>query len=320
MPWDANYEEALVVINNWRSSHGFPLNTFHIGLRQRASSIDPNCVTSERIKRLASIEQKLVRFRTHRLSQMQDIGGCRAVLRSNAMVAQASKAYQKSDLKHKLVQVDDYILKAKRSGYRGIHLIYRYHSDRKTTYNGLNIEIQLRSQLQHAWATAVETVGTFIQQALKSSQGEEEWLHFFSLMGSALAAREGTPSVPGVPEDHDDLVRRIRECERKLQVVNKLMAYRSSLNEVSESPLRGAHYYLLKLEPGQQKVTLTGFKRSNLEEAATAYLDAERSIKGGQGSEAVLVSVDSLAALRRAYPNYFLDTDLFIDALRNVIE
>ena len=43
------------------------------------------------------------------------------------------------------------------SGYRGVHLIYRYNSDRKTEYNTLLIEMQLRSQLQHAWATAVET-------------------------------------------------------------------------------------------------------------------------------------------------------------------
>jgi hypothetical protein len=40
-------------------------------------------------------------------------------------------------------------------------------------YNDLKIEMQLRSQYQHAWATAVETVGTFIGQALKSSIGPE---------------------------------------------------------------------------------------------------------------------------------------------------
>ncbi len=67
-----------------------------------------------------------------------------------------------------LAQKDDYIEHPKESGYHGIHLIYQYRSDKRTDNNSLKIEVQLRSQLQHAWATAVETVGTFVQQALKS--------------------------------------------------------------------------------------------------------------------------------------------------------
>ena len=51
----------------------------------------------------------------------------------------------------------DYVRKPKTSGYRGIHLVYRYHNDRKTIYNGLQIEPQLRTRRQHAWATAVDT-------------------------------------------------------------------------------------------------------------------------------------------------------------------
>jgi len=59
--------------------------------------------------------------------------------------------------------------------------------------------MQIRSQLQHAWATAVETVGTFLQQALKSSQGDEGWQRFFALMGNAMAMRERRPPVPNTP-------------------------------------------------------------------------------------------------------------------------
>ena len=55
---------ALSIINNWRASHSFPLNTFHIGLRRRVASHFPDAITSERIKRLSSIEHKLKRFKT----------------------------------------------------------------------------------------------------------------------------------------------------------------------------------------------------------------------------------------------------------------
>jgi hypothetical protein len=151
-------DAALTVINNWRSSHAFPLNTFQVGLRTKARQVDENALVAQRIKRLSSIEYKLERFPTMNMSQMQDIGGCRAVVSNVAHVRALLEVYQKSSLKHKLMRIDHYIDHPQVSGYRGVHLIYRYFSDRKTTYNGLQIEIQLRSQLQHAWATAVETV------------------------------------------------------------------------------------------------------------------------------------------------------------------
>ena len=122
---------ALEIINNWRSSHNFPLNTFHVGLKRRASKIDHKCITAQRIKRISSIEHKLIRFPTMTLSQMQDIGGCRAILSSVANVKALCKAYHDSEIKHELKQSDDYIASPKVSGYRGVHFIYRYFSDKK---------------------------------------------------------------------------------------------------------------------------------------------------------------------------------------------
>ena len=153
------YLAALDIINNWRSSHNFPLNTFHIWLKRRAKIIDPTVITAQRIKRMASIELKLSRFPTMTLSQMQDIGGCRAILSDALAVSKLCESYADSDLKHTLAATDNYIDSPKDSGYRGVHLVYKYYSDRRKDYNSLKIEVQLRSRLQHAWATAVETAG-----------------------------------------------------------------------------------------------------------------------------------------------------------------
>lgn len=169
---------AFHVVSNWRSSHSFPLNTFRVSLRRKAREIDEKSLVAQRIKRLSSIASKLRRLPTMKLSQMQDIGGCRAIVRSTASVKKLVAVYEDSDLKHSLVRKDDYIQEPRQSGYRSIHLVYRYKSYRKETYNGLKIEMQFRSPLQHAWATAVETVGTFVKQALKASEGKEEWLRF----------------------------------------------------------------------------------------------------------------------------------------------
>jgi hypothetical protein len=315
----AALEEALAIINNWRSSHSFPLNTFQMGLRGRAKQVDPDSLIAQRIKRLSSIALKLNLFKTMKLSQMQDLGGCRAVVHTVQHVDQVVRLYKESDIKHKLDHIDDYIRHPRTSGYRSVHLIYRYHSDRKTTYNGLKIEVQLRSPLQHAWATAVETVGTFIQQALKSSQGEADWLQFFALMGTAIANRERTAPVPNTPTDKKQLVQELRRYARTLDVEGKLRAYGAALQTLEEPGLQKAHYFLLALDPVANSVTVTGYKFGELEEASNQYLATERAMSGKPGADVVLVSVESLASLRRAYPNYFLDTSVFIDAVKRAV-
>lgn len=108
------------------------------------------------------------------LARMQDLDGCRAIMPTIDNVYKLRVSYIKSDIKHKLTDQKDYIEFPKSSGYRGIHLIYKYYSDRNQTYNNLQIEIQIRTKLQHYWSTAVETAVTFTDQALKSSQGSNK--------------------------------------------------------------------------------------------------------------------------------------------------
>lgn len=311
-------DQALAVIGNWRGSHSFPLNTLKMGLRTRACQLEGGALVAQRIKRLSSIAFKLERQPTMQLSQMQDIGGCRAVLTDVDHLMQARNLTVNSRMKHRLAKENDYLRSPKPSGYRGIHLVYRYVSDRNETYNGLLIELQIRSQLQHAWATAVETVGTFLEQSLKASQGSAEWLRFFQLMSSAIAMREGCPLVPGTPTSSRELLAELRRAVKALGVESKLAAYHATIPLLQMPEVRGAKYFLLELRPADGAISVTSFKGGELEEATTRYLEVERSLSG-PGAEAVLVSVDSIDSLRRAYPNYFLDTRVFLDAMNEAI-
>jgi ppGpp synthetase/RelA/SpoT-type nucleotidyltranferase len=311
------YDKALEIVSNWRSAHSRPLYTFRFGLRRYAENIDPNVLVAQRIKRLSSIILKMQLRPTMRLSQMQDIGGCRAVVTSVEHVRQLQARYRSSEIKHKLVSTDDYISSPKTSGYRSLHLVYSYFSDRKATHNGLKIEVQIRSQLQHAWATAVETVGTFISQALKSSMGEDDWLRFFALMGTALAEREESAPVPGTPTSSVELREELRSYASKLDVSARLQAYGEALHNIETLPTN-ADYFLLELDPSAKQIRVTGYKQKDLETATDHYLTVEKSIVG-TNNDAVLVSVDSVASLRRAYPNYFLDTNLFVEAVNSAL-
>jgi hypothetical protein len=316
----ADRQAALAVVNNWRGCHAFPLNTLQNTTRNLARQVDQNVLVAQRIKRLSSIEQKLQRFKTMTLSQMQDLGGCRAIVSEVRAVRQLSAAFRTSRVKHRLHQEDNYINKPQLSGYRGIHLIYKYFSDRNETYNGQKIEVQLRSLDQHAWATAVETVGTFTRHALKSSVGPDDWLRFFAVMSSTIAQQEGTPLVPGTPADPNELLDELRESANQLEVIKRLRAYGQALQSLEEKEsIKGARYFLIELETEARRTVVTGFRAQELEEANARYLKVEERLLEADSGDAVLVSVENVAQLRRAYPNYFLDTQYFTEYLQFAI-
>jgi ppGpp synthetase/RelA/SpoT-type nucleotidyltranferase len=140
-----------------------------------------NALVAQRLKRTPSIIAKLKRFESMDLARMHDIGGLRAVLGNVENVRRLQEEYKKTTFKHKLVREDDYIAQPKEDGYRSVHLVFQYKNDRAPDYDGLRLELQIRTKLQHAWATAVETMSTFLGKAMKAGQGDRPWLHFFAI-------------------------------------------------------------------------------------------------------------------------------------------
>ncbi len=325
----ASYEEkdaALDVINNWRSSHSYPLQALKMTLRTRALNVDGRAVTAQRLKRLSSIAAKLDRNQNMKLSQMQDIGGCRAVVKGIRQVTRVLKRYATSRAKNPTARAEfmkmyDYIECPKVDGYRSVHLVYKYRSPSRQhkVWNGLRIEVQLRTKLQHAWATAVETVDAFTGQGLKVSGGsgseKKDWGRFFALMGSYMACKEKKPMVPGTPTDRDELVKELRQLSLSLQAEVKLRGWSVGMQMADERAEPNDAVFLLMLDTVQRRVRIRGF--SEMRDAQDAYLSDEKKLKPGQQS--VLVSVDSLDAIRTAYPNYFADTTFFVEVLEEAV-
>src|SRR5437879_1752255 len=98
--WIANRDQMLAIINNWRSSHAFPLQSFKMTLLSRAKKVDSRPIVAQRLKRLPSIELKLRRFKDMRLAQMQDLGGCRAVVASIRRLEALIKLYEQGHSKN----------------------------------------------------------------------------------------------------------------------------------------------------------------------------------------------------------------------------
>ena len=315
-PSKMSVDAAFAIVGNWRSCHSFPLNTFQMGLRGKAKGIDPKATVAQRIKRLPAIQHKLDRLRQYKLSQLQDIAGCRAIVVNSEMVRALRKTYIDSSLRHRLVNEDNYLERPKRTGYRGIHLIYEYRSDRSQEHNGRRVEMQLRSRVQHAWATAVETASLFSGQRLKSNQGDDRWRRFFALVSTAIAIQEGLPPVPKTPTDVAELRAEISKIEASIGAIGRLAAYGEALNFVE--PEKGAHF-LLKLDIQNEELEVRSYPASEQERANADYMALERSIMGSDAFDAVLVAVEDARALRTAFPNYYADTKTFVELVREAM-
>jgi len=251
---------------------------------------------------------------------MQDIGGCRAVLKSVDQVKELQDSYLNGDLKHKLVGgADDYIASPRFSGYRGIHLIYSYYSDKTDTWNGLKTEVQLRTQMQHSWATAVEIVGFFRQELLKSNEGDHAWKQFFKLMASEIAMRERSPIVPNTPKKRADLRDELKRCIAHTNALNHLHTFGQGMADVQQVDLDGAHWFLLELDIMKRRLKITGYQLDARIKASADYSFIERESLSSRQHDAVLVSVQSMSELKRAYTNYFLDMRMFTKLVEDTI-
>ena len=133
--------------------------------------------------------------------------------------------------------------------------------------------------------------------------------------------REQSNLVPGTPTTKAELVPILKDYVSHLDVQTRLQAYGTAVHVLTRpSADKNAKYYLLHLDAVKKQVVVSGFPSGKLQSASASYLKLEREIAKQAGSEAVLVSVDSVNKLRTAYPNYFLDTRLFIEAVNTAIQ
>lgn len=317
---------ALHVFTNWRSSHNYPLNGMAMVLKQRARRIagQPKLPVFQRLKRIESVERKLRARDDITLSTMQDIGGCRAVLDDVRQVLDLRDVYLSKRLTHSLKQQNDYIARPKKDGYRSIHLVYYFvgKDARAQIYaeRSMQVEIQMRTTLQHYWATAVETAETFTKQPLKSQRDENTtpWRQFFALVSSCFAHEEGCALVPRMSKNIHDIYDHLRDLEQQHRFCDTLEAYKATAEAFTARTKD--RYYLVELDLETLQTSLKGFRPDEAAEAAEQYIQTEQGSLIDKKVQAVLVSIDDVSQLKRAYPNYFLDTTEFVRRVREITD
>lgn len=205
---DKELREELLVVSDFRACHAGPLKQTAAGLRyyvDKHSTVRQagQPVVAQRLKRMRTIADKLVREPGMNLSRMYDIGGCRALF-GEVSEMEALIADLEAQRRWDVVRVRDYVNAPRESsGYRAFHVIVRKE--------GLLIECQLRTISQHAWAELIESTDRKTGIGLKTARAPDDVTEYYRLGADLLAQADA-----GDERDPDTL-RRFQQLHEQVQ-------------------------------------------------------------------------------------------------------
>jgi len=323
---------VMDVLSNWRFCHETPLNEALQTLRKTVGYHDKTAIFAKRLKRYFSNQKKLKIHTKMTLRNMHDIGGCRAIVENEKKLRKSVRDLKRLSFFQTSsgnFRSKDYIKNPKDSGYRGYHLIGRFASKNQKPRN---IEIQLRTRIQHYWATALEIVDLFTGQALKSNQGTKEWSKFFELVGQQFAIIDSIPIFKKLKNEeqqarYEDRILRsstlrnscyqTQEASKKLKIQRYFAAFAGSLEVVDkrihESP--DSAYVLLSVDFSAKELTTKVFSSENNKRAESEYINAEKAAAKKDDLVVALVSTSKVGGIKEAFPNFFADSTEFLSLI-----
>lgn len=304
--------EEFDIVENWRTSHGAVLNTAQAWLRRLDKLQRP--IVGQRLKRYSTIVDKLSSGRSQDLSTMHDIAGVRAIFQTLEEIGDFREQMRLSKAQHKLIHDEDkfdYILKPKKSGYRGIHEVMerRVASKSGSSWNGLKFEVQLRTAVQHAWATAVEIYDDTQTSRFKFQSSKNPAYEQF-LIVSEMFARIHEDRFGCLSEMTDqELVKRFVELEEHTHTVTMIHGLQVAVN-----------YQPLEKNTILQRTT----DGSLIIHPFSSFPSALRAISKIESEpetlNAVLVGAKTPYHIREAFRNYFEDTADFVTLLDEALQ
>lgn len=178
--------DAIAVVVEYRRGFQDPLKKVTVGLRQFVARETDEVTVGQRLKRNPQIFNKLDRFGSMRLTQMEDVAGCRAILRGGA--PEIAGVLRRIRRNWDVLGIEDYVNSPKVTGYRAVHVVVRR--------DGHPVEIQLRTPGQHEWAEGVERWAAHTGFALKDGKGPSDLLSYFDLVAWGISVEEQQEEPP----------------------------------------------------------------------------------------------------------------------------
>lgn len=314
--------EPFRLVQQWRAMQIAPTRIVFEQLQQ-ISKLIPRSLVTFRMKRTSSIIKKLARKNTNlRLGSMDDIGGCRLIVDNIDQVYFAAKKISECLEIKESRGIKDYIALPKESGYRSLHLIVVVPG------GGLSsrVEIQIRTRIQHSWATGVEAAGAIYGEDYKSPETfvpsevpSENVERFFRLSSGLLALKEECPTAADVPDSKEELLREFLELPNRKQILE-------DLGEATDSSFRSVQtglgkletdssLYVLEYDREAQVLYATPFLAADIDSAISYYNRNEEEEIFFPKRDTVLVYATSPEYLSAAFPNYSTNLGEFVSNL-----
>lgn len=173
--------DAFNLLGSFREGFAAPLNKVTMGVRSMVGTVGAPVVVSQRLKRVVTTLDKLDRKQNMKLTRMQDVGGCRAILPNQDVVHGVIKRMERS--KWTIKSLDDYAVDPKPTGYRAVHVVVVREEHM--------IEVQLRTERQHLWASTVERFSARPGfEWLKDGNGPPVAVDFFRLTAEIMTLQD----------------------------------------------------------------------------------------------------------------------------------
>lgn len=330
---EGDLKQARERIQAFRAGHEKPLELV-ANIIERCSRALSNAKPYKRLKRLDTIIDKLQRpsldgLTTNQtcISNMADIGGCRLIV---ADLDTLNKVYSVLDKnQHRRLSIrktNDYINQPKTGdcGYRCLHLIYQYQDAQGKSFK---IEVQLRTELQHIWATAVEIIDTLEQTKIKTHSHAPDntkpakqvlWEELLAIMSRYIADKEGVSPLDSESKASD--TQRLQQLNRKLKAVDHLNSFRMMGQQVL-IPEDAEENVLFVFQSGETREIQRYFLSVRERTIALSVLNSLESSYGTHsGFNVLMVSTKALSSLSTAYPNYIGDCQQFVELLNDAMK
>jgi putative GTP pyrophosphokinase len=205
-------EADLISLDEYRLSFESAYETVVVTIREKLH-LEP---TGRPAKSTSSLMDKLNR-ESIRLTQVQDIAGCRIVV--NDILEQERVV---NILRGLFPQVSVVDRRAKSSyGYRAVHVIVKI-SDKF-------VEVQVRTSMQHTWAEVSEKWADVVDPLIKYGGGPDEVRTMLLLMSDGLANFE---------EAEYDILRiqgRVKDNELQKQLDLRILTFKSQWSKICKN-------------------------------------------------------------------------------------
>jgi ppGpp synthetase/RelA/SpoT-type nucleotidyltranferase len=311
----ASAVEIFRLANSWRDSHIKPMRGVRTSVSYIIRKFRLKGLMASRLKRMESIRRKL-RTSDIDYDKMNDLAGCRAILDDMKSVRILIEDI-KTKFPHDIRREYNYIDNVKLDGYRSYHIIFNYlsRSTQFSMFDGRRVELQIRTRLQHSWATAVEAVSLFRGQDLKHGIGDEDWLHLFRLVSAEFAFVEGCQPLE-TAETRQKRVEEIRIIEKQIGAIQILEDIKSATSFAENYIFDRGRYFLIRYK-SDHTVQVTSYDNIDIVTQDTNVIEREIEL-GKDDTKVVVVEVGKVDKLVETYPNYFGDVSLFVANLKRI--